>query len=161
MASIIEEYNRVTGNVLQVQNFKMETIGLINNVIEDLDKFKDTELKKEAKELYSNVKKLKRTIKKGLYKDTNYKDLVTPKKVIKLNDICNNILNIINIFITSEITEYVDYDKSKLNKLQENVIGVKNRLYAIEDGDSYSKYYYALSNKAYNSIDESYKNMYY
>lgn len=160
VASIIEEYNRVTGNVLQVQNFKMETIGLINNVIEDLDKFKDTELKKEAKELYSNLKKLKRTIKKGLYKDTDYKDLVTPKKVIKLNDICDNILNIINIFITSEITEYVDYDKSKLNKLQENVIGIKNRLYAIEDGDSYSKYYYALSNKAYNSIDESYKNMY-
>lgn len=160
VASIVEEYNRVTGNVLQVQNFKMETIGLINNVIEDLDKFKDTELKKEAKKLSSNVKKLKRIIKKNLYKDTDYKDLVTSKKIIKLDTICDNILESINIFNQSNITEYVDYGMSKLSKLQENVIGIKERVFAIEDGDSYSKYYYALTNKAYNSIDESYKNMY-
>lgn len=160
VASIIEEYNRITGNVLQIQNFKMETIGLINNVVDDLDKFKDTELKKEAKKLSSNAKKLKRIIKKNLYKDTDYKDLVTSKKVIKLDNICDDILENINILIQSEITEYVDYDKSKLAKLQENVVGIKNKVYAIEDGDSYSKYYYALTNRAYNSIDESYKNMY-
>lgn len=160
VASIIEEYNRITGNVLQIQNFKMETIGLINNVVDDLDKFKDTELKKEAKKLSSNAKKLKRIIKKNLYKDTDYRDLVTSKKVIKLDNVCNDILKNINILIQSKITEYVDYDKSKLAKLQENVVGIKNKVYAIEYGDSYSKYYYALTNKAYNSIDESYKNMY-
>lgn len=161
VGKIAEDYNKATGKMLNIQSLKKETVSIIDEVVEENNKVieqlnnkvkEEKELKQTLKETNKTAKQLKRALKKDLLKETMYKDYVSTKTTIEIDNVCNRLKELIDNILNNNTIKRFWYDTSKLEILLDYVINIENRKYEIVDGTSYSKDYGKLHNSFYKLV---------
>lgn len=152
--NIIEEHNKLTGNNLQIQNFKIQVVDLSNEIIkENKEIIKETsnkESKKLLRETNANLRKLNKANKQNLYILSSYENYITSKIEIKLEETCNNLNNQIKRILEDENINKSEEYKYKLNTMVTYIENITNKEYAVEHFVSYSKNLFSMNNRMIN-----------
>lgn len=158
--NLIDEHNKLTGNNIQIQNFKVQVIDLTDDIIEEnkeiIENTSNVESKKLLRKTNTNLRKLKKAFKQNLYILSSYENYKTDKQEINLKDTCNTLqAQIKNILDDANINKNEEYI-CKLNTMKEFINNILDNKHAIGYYKNYSKQLASLSNVIVNCKEYDY-----
>lgn len=151
LAKFYRKYYKATKKRLKIQNFKLETIDLTKEVIEQNNQFvKETnnkELKREFKALNKDLKKVIRVLSKNMIKETTYADYKTEKRFIEAQPLFEGVKSKLQNLIENKDLLKSGYNITNLSRLLENINEIINKKYEIKATEVYSFDYGNLDNE--------------
>lgn len=147
LINVAKKYYKLTGERLEIQNFKIQTINLINAELEEhkeiLRNERDKEVKKAVRETDKQLRIIGRALKKGINKETIYRNYETAKTFIDFREACYEAIESINKMVNNEIIKS-KYDMNNLIQIRSNLYDMLDKKYELRN--DFSMNYWNLNN---------------
>lgn len=151
---ILEEHNKLTGNNIQIQNFKMQVIDLSNEIIEEnkeiINNLEDKQVKSVVRKTNTNLRRLNKILKQNIYRIVNYRDYKTAKQEINLKEICISLKEQFKIILENENIIKTNRYIENINIMQNYIDNVLKECYSIDYYEKYSMNLLSLNNVCVN-----------